>query len=289
MNNFSEKQNTEELLNLLKFQRFKYNQVSIISTINFVLSVIIPIILGFIGLLNIPTNIISYINFIGAVCVLVCLWLLLKIKTMKEKAASIQYLFDIKLFDFIPNTLICNNINEIIALSKNDKIKKQKGLENWYSIGNNLEIKDAIFSCQQQNIRWDSKLRIFYLSSVIVFCLIAIFVILSIGILKNLLFNTLGTYIFLLVPIITYCISFLFTATENIKQQKELKSVFDCYKSKNDISFKDLASLEEKIFHYRKDLIKIPNWFFKIFKQSMQNEADHYAKVESETYSKSKK
>ena len=98
MNNFSEKQNTEELLNLLKFQRLKYNQISIISTINFVLSVVIPIILGFIGLFNIPTNIINYINFVGVVCVLICLWLVLKIKAMKEKAATIQYIFDIKLF-----------------------------------------------------------------------------------------------------------------------------------------------------------------------------------------------
>ncbi len=289
MNNFSEEQNKEELLNLLKLQRYTYNQVSIISNINFVLSVVIPIVLSFIGLFNIPLNIVTFINLIGVVCVLIYLWLTTKIKTKKEQAATIQYLFDVKLFDFKTNKLICKNSTEILTLSQNDKIKKLKGLENWYSIKSNLETKDAIFSCQQQNIRWDSKLRKIYLSCVIVFSLIAIFVILSIGILKNLQFNTFWSYIFLLVPIITYCLSFIFASIDNIKQQKELNNIFELFKAKSDISIKELVSLEEKIFYYRKDLIKIPNWFFNIFKHSMQNEADNYAKVESDSYSKSKK
>lgn len=288
MNNINTKQNSEELLNLLKLQRYKYNKVSKISTLNFILSVITPIVISLIGLFNIPNNVVSYINYIGAVCVIICLWLSTRIKTIKEKAATVQYLFDVKLFGFKTNSFICNNTTEILALSKDKRIQKLKGLENWYSIKDNLDMNTAIFSCQQQNIRWDSKLRKIYLFCIVTICFISIFTIVSIGILKNLQLNTLWTYVFLLIPIISYCVSLFFSTIDNIRQQKELNNICSTYKTKKDITTKELISFEEKIFYYRKDLIKIPNWFFNIFKRSMQKEADEYSEVESEIYSKTK-
>lgn len=288
MNNFNDKQNTPELLSLLKLQRHKYNIVSYVSTLNFSLSVVLPIILSIIGLFKIPDNCISYINYIGAVCTIICLWLSSTLKTMKENAAKVQYVFDVQLFGFKQNEFICNStMNDLLTLSNKEKIQKLKGLENWYSIKNNLKTNDAIFSCQQQNIRWDKKLRRIFLYFVLSISFVSLFVITSIAILKNLEFNILWSYIFLLMPIIAYSISFIFSSIDNIKNQNELVGIFNSYKNKKNLSIKELSSLEEKIFHYRKGLVKIPNWFFCIFRKSMQKEADDYSEIESDNYTKS--
>ena len=287
MNNLNEKQNNHDLLSLLKLQRYKYNQVSKISTLNFILSVLVPIGISIIGLFNLSSTTVSYINYIGALCTGVYLWLSFKLKTMKENAAKIQYVFDVQLFGFKQNYLICNNsLTELLALSKGEKVQRLKGLENWYSIKNNLHINDAIFSCQQQNIRWDKKLRKYFLSFIIVLGLLSIFTITTIAILNNVEFNILWSYTFLLMPIVSYFISFIFSCVDDIKQQNELNESFNFYKTQKTISIKDLSSLEEKIFQYRKGLIKIPNWFFNIFRKFMQKEADDYSEVESDKYSK---
>ena len=287
MNNLHEKQNNHDLLSLLKLQRYKYNQVSKISTLNFILSVLVPIGISIIGLFNLSSTTVSYINYIGALCTGIYLWLSFKLKTMKENAAKIQYVFDVQLFGFKQNYLICNNsLTELLALSKGEKVQKLKGLENWYSIKNNLHINDAIFSCQQQNIRWDKKLRKYFLSFIIILGLFSTFTITTIAILNNVEFNILWSYTFLLMPIVSYFISFIFSCVDDIKQQNELNESFNFYKTQKTISIKDLSSLEEKIFQYRKGLIKIPNWFFNIFRKFMQKEADDYSEVESDKYSK---
>ena len=124
MNNFNDKQNTPELLSLLKLQRHKYNIVSYVSTLNFSLSVVLPIILSIIGLFKMPDNCISYINYIGAVCTIICLWLSSTLKTMKENAAKVQYVFDVQLFGFKQNEFICNStMNDLLTLSNKDKIQ----------------------------------------------------------------------------------------------------------------------------------------------------------------------
>ena len=288
MNNFNEKQNNPELLSLLKLQRYKYNKVSYVSTLNFILSVVLPIILSIIGLFNIPDNYISYINYVGAICTIICLWLSSTLKTMKENAAKIQYVFDVQLFGFKQNNLICSStMTDLLALSKKEKIQNLKGLENWYSIKNNIKTNDAIFSCQQQNIRWDKKLRRLFLYFILSISFVSLFAIVSIAILKNLEFNILWSYIFLLMPIIAYCMSFIFSSIDDIKNQNELVEIFNSYKTKKNLSIKKLSSLEEKIFHYRKELVKIPNWFFYIFRKSMQKEADDYSEIESDKYTKS--
>ena len=287
MNNLNEKQNNQEFIDLLKLQRYKYNEASITATFNFILSVILQIILSLITLFNMPNNFITYINFLGVICTFVCLWLSAKTKSIKEKAAQIQYVFDVKLFGFKQNSLICNiPMDELIILSQKEKVKKLKGLNNWYSIKNNLDLKDAIFSCQQQNIRWDKKLRRNYLLFIIIICLLFIGIIITIGILNNLQFNTLWSYIFLLLPIISYCASFIFSIVDDLKQQKDLSAIIISYKAKNNISMTDLYVLEEKLFYYRKSFIKIPNWFFNIFRKSMQEEAENYSEIESDHYSK---
>ena len=81
--------------------------------------------------------------------------------------------------------------------------------------------------------------------------------------------------------------NFIFSSIDDIKNQNELVEIFNSYKTKKNLSIKELTSLEEKIFHYRKGLVKIPNWFFNIFKKSMQKEAEDYSEIESNIYTKS--
>lgn len=283
MNNIAVKQNEEAMLSLLKLQRFKYNNISKISTLNFILSVMLPIILSIIGLFDLQENVVLYINLIGAVCIFICLFLDTRIKELKNNAAQVQYIFDINLFGWKQNSLISNlSLTELISIAQKDKIKSLTGLENWYSIDKTLSVNNAIFSCQQQNIRWDKKLRKRYMNLINIGCAVFVLLIVSFAILSDISFNVLWSYIFLIMPIFTYCIIFAITTKSNLKDQDELINTFNQYKDKKTISNKDLISLEEKIFYYRKDLVKIPNWFFNLYRNEMQEEADNYAKVESE-------
>ena len=283
MNNIAVKQNEDEMLSLLKLQRFQYNNISKISTLNLILSVVLPIILSIIGLFDLQENVVLYINLIGAVCIFICLFLDTRIKELKNKAAQVQYIFDINLFEWEQNSLISNLlITELISIAQKNKIKSLTGLENWYSVDKNLSVNDAIFSCQQQNIRWDKKLRKKYMNLINIGCSVFVLLIVSFAILSDISFNVLWSYIFLIMPIFTYCIVFTITTKSNLKDQDELINTFNQYKNKKTISNKDLISLEEKIFYYRKDLVKIPNWFFNLYRKEMQEEANNYAKVESE-------
>lgn len=290
MNDLNIKQNIPESLSLLKLQRYKYNIISIIATFNFIISVIIPIILSFIGLVPMQNNFVQYINYLGLICTFFSLWLDFKLKKLKEDASQIQYLFDINLFGMRQNPLISKlSLNELLVAANRSKIQKLQGVENWYSIGDNLNKIDAIYSCQKQNIRWDKRLRKKYLSAIVVVCILAILGIISVAILVNLPFNTLWSYIFLLVPIISYCATFIFSSISNIKEQDNLLNLFQKYNNTKKLTLKKLESLEEKIYYYRKELVKIPNWFFLIFKSSMQKDADSYSKFESDTFFKSDK
>ena len=290
MNDLNIKQNIPESLSLLKLQRYKYNIISIIATFNFIISVIIPIILSFIGLVPMQNNFVQYINYLGLICTFFSLRLDCKLKKLKEDASQIQYLFDINLFGMRQNPLISKlSLNELLVAANRSKIQKLQGVENWYSIGDNLNKIDAIYSCQKQNIRWDKRLRKKYLSAIVVVCILAILGIISVAILVNLPFNTLWSYIFLLVPIISYCATFIFSSISNIKEQDNLLNLFQKYNNTKKLTLKKLESLEEKIYYYRKELVKIPNWFFLIFKSSMQKDADSYSKFESDTFFKSDK
>lgn len=290
MNDLSIKQNSKDFLSLLKLQRYKYNIVSKVATINFILSVIIPIFISFIGFLPLSKVFVLFINLIGAICTIICLWLSYKIKNLKDEAAQIQYLFDVNLFGMKTNPFITNlQLTELLSIAQKSKIEKLCGLENWYSIKNTLHKNDAIYSCQKQNIRWDKNLRKIYLTSVLVLCSISLFIILSIGILTNTTFNILWSYIFLLLPIIVHGATFIFTSIDNLNEQNKLNSIFNKYDTHKNLTLRQLEALEEKIYFYRKELIKIPNWFFKLFKKSMQEEAEDYAQVESEQYLKNNK
>lgn len=281
MNSIRQKQNSADMLNLLKLQRYRYTQISKLSTLNFLFAVILPIILTIVGTFNISDNYIKYINFLGLVCTFIHLCLNFKIKNSKDDTSQIQYMFDINVFNLKQSKLISNyTLTELISQAQNEKIQKQKGLEGWYSISDDLDKNDAIFSCQQQNIRWDKKLRKIYLCSLTFISLIGVFIIISIAILKNLPFNILWSYILLLIPLISYCASFIFTSISNMKDQQNLYNIFEKYKFEKPLTIKKLESLEEKIYHYRKELIKIPDWFFKIFRNSMQKEADNYCIIE---------
>lgn len=283
MNDFSERQNSKEIIDLLKYQRFEYNRISKLASLNFVISVVIPIILSLIGLFNLPDNVIVYINFLGALCTICCIYLSTKIKSMKDFASQIQYFADIKLFQMKPNKLIFRQGQvDIYSQSQKAKIQKVKGVNNWYSISNTLDINHAIFSCQQQNLRWDKRLRKFYLILISFLGIISVIIISSIAILKNVGFSILWSYILLFIPIISFFLSFIFSCISNIKEQSKLLCTIQEYRSTKSLSINKLEKLEESIYFYRKELVKIPNWFFKLTWKHIQTEADNYSIVEED-------
>lgn len=285
MNDINQRQNTFESLSLLKLQRYKYNQVSKWEVTQFLLAVVVPVIISIIELFNIPTKMIVFLNFLGVLGIVVLFISEYFTKKCKTYAAQVQYIFDTRIYGMKQNKLISKLVvDELLVESKNDKIQNITGVENWYSIEDNLELNNAIFSCQKQNIYWDTKLRKLYRKILIYICSIALLTIVLIPIFKDLLFNVWMYCLLFIAGNIGYFLKYFGSINENLKEQNELMNVINEYQSKTKLSLKELQDLEEKIYYYRTNLVKIPNWIYNITKKKMQEEADYRAKLESEKY-----
>lgn len=285
MNNINQRQNTFESLSLLKLQRYKYNQVSKWEVGQFLLAVVLPVIISVIELFNIPTKMIVFLNFFGFLGIVVLFISECFTAKYKTYAAQVQYIFDTRLYGMKQNKLISKLVvDELLVESKNDKIQNITGVKNWYSIDDNLELNNAIFSCQKQNIYWDTKLRKLYRRILTSICGIALLPIILIPIFKNLLFNVWMYCLLFIASNIGYFLKYFGSINENLKEQNELMNIINEYQLKRKLTLKELQELEEKLYYYRANLIKIPNWIYNITKKKMQEEANYRAQIESEKY-----
>lgn len=197
-------QNKQDNQELIKTQYFVYKSAKRIEFISFCLMVLAPL------TFNIVKNIFQ--NEILSNCfTLLCLaftilnnFLLLIVNKRKSIGALIQYKFDCNVFGFKPTFQYEEIIYKQIVKYK-DKDYSRKN--NWYADYSKLSHSEAVFRCQQENIRWSKDISIKYLiaKSIISFLTLIFFSITFC--IKQITWNEAIAFLACCMPCATYLIS----------------------------------------------------------------------------------
>ncbi|MTJ22380.1 MAG: hypothetical protein AN485_02890 [Anabaena sp. MDT14b] len=181
MNNIPQEQNTPHQLERLAAQRQIYSDAKNIQNINIILS--IPSVIIWSILIAIFPSLQIYAALWGLSITLLEQAILSHLqKSLQEKAAKIQQLFDCNIFE-LDWSKLCSGSRPEPELIVNSAAKYRKKdpnylqLKDWYPVSvGQLPIHEARLICQRSNIWWDAKQKRRY-CNLILFGLIAITII----------------------------------------------------------------------------------------------------------------
>lgn len=271
-NKIVQTQNTDKNIARLASQRQLYNDVEFLDKINFCLSVII--LLGFAAIQEIAgwdwAKVVS--GCVSIFMLVLSLIISSKVKAKKTLAASIQQEFDIDVFQMPWDNKLFGkrkNLNsEIAKYSKkilNDDRKKNK-LYNWYPIEvDSFPQSRAILVCQKENFNWDAGLRKRYRIFVLVFVVGIIIASVVICLLKGDSVQNLVLRFVIILPALRWFINVINGLNDDLERMESLKNALY---STDDKQMIDLQFIQKEIFENRKSAIKIPDWFYNIFRDN---------------------
>lgn len=205
----------------------------------------------------------------------------------KKHAAAIQQYFDVMLYsDALSITKMAwgaipsdSDIAETVGVVDESDIS---GVVDWYSDYSNLPATQEVFRCQQENIRWDFKLRkeyiLFQLLIPAFICLTTLFA----GIVINPPLTRVICVISWVVPIADYTISNLLQLNKDIKRLSELKKKCnaldrDITNGNSDCHVSELISIQQLIRENREKAYMVPDWFYQHRQQKHQKAEDKIA------------
>lgn len=269
-NKIAETQNTDKNIARLASQRQLYNDIEVLDKINLCFSVIIP--LGFAAIQEIAgwdwAKVIS--GCVSIAMLVLSLAIFSQGKAKKTLAASIQQEFDIDVFQMPWDNKLFGkrkNLNsEIAKYSKkilNDDRKKNK-LYNWYRTEvDSFPLNKAILVCQKENFSWDAGLRKRYRIFALVFVAGIIIVSVGISLLKGDSAQDLLLRFVIILPALRWFVNVISGLNDDLKRMESLENVLYSVEDKQMI---DLQFIQKEIFENRKSAIKIPDWFYNIFR-----------------------
>lgn len=205
----------------------------------------------------------------------------------KKYAATIQQYFDVTLYAEELSTAkmawgpIPNDSDIADTVSVIDE-SDTGGVVNWYSDYSNLPANQEVFRCQQENIRWDFKLRKeykwvqFFIS--IGVCVAALIV----GIVTNPPLIKVVCVISWIAPIVDYTISNRIHLNKDIRRLSELKKKCEALEvaitcGNSDIHNSELICIQELIRENRERAYMIPDWFYQYRQPKHQKVEDKIA------------
>lgn len=272
-NKIVQTQNTDKNIARLASQRQLYNDIEVLDKINFCLSVIIPLGLG--AIREIVTDW-DWAKVASGCLSIAMLVLSLAIssqgKTKKTLAATIQQEFDIDVFQMPWDDKLFGkrkDLNsEIAKYSKkilNDDGKKNK-LYNWYRIEvDSFPINKAILACQKENFGWDAGLRKRY--RIFTFVLFVVIIVVTVGIclFKGSSVQDLLLRFEIIFPALWWFRNVISGLNDDLKRMESLENAVYSTEDKQMI---DLQFIQKEIFENRRSAIKIPNWFYNLFRDN---------------------
>ena len=278
MNDINQKQNEIKSIELLKAQRTAYSQCKfchILDLFSLILAGIAPIIV------LIDKNLVDFLGAIGVIWTVIYLVAERYRRLKTEQGAKIQEQFDTELYGLPWNNNLCRTKIPIDIQQDLAAKYKNNDLSDWYSkeIGSQLPIEIAIILCQRINFSWELNLRKRFVTFLVIILILYYGSFIFICIYKN-----LGIYdvLLLLVP----SLSFLIYSVQNslslqshIKSKTETLNIIDNkldeYKQNRLLpTYTDLRQIQDVIYIERTVPEKIPDWFYKWYKQQNENRTD---------------
>jgi len=227
MNQIPTDQNSQKQLERLAAQRELYSSAKSFHGVQIILTVIIPVILAVIALIDqryaLVGAIFGVISFVADIAVVEPV-----IKRRKTKAAKIQELFDCAVLRLPKSPLktVDDITVEEVLLHYNAHIKIKTNVEkikDWYSprVGE-LSLEIARILCQRTNCWWDSKLRQRYSSFLRIASIIVFGGIMVVGFISNLALTDVTLIASGLIPFFQFCIKHCIDNLEAARRLDEL-------------------------------------------------------------------
>ncbi len=278
MNQINKDQNSQKQLERLAAQRELYSSAKNWHGSQIVLTVVIPVILAIISLINPAFSVVGAIY--GVLAFIIDISLIdSAIKEKKIKAAKIQELFDCDVLKLPKSPLktVDNITVEEVLLHYNAHIKIKTNAEkikNWYSTKiKDLPLTTARIICQRTNCWWDSKLRTRYSSFLKYMSIIVFSIIIITGFLSNLSLTEVTLIASGLTPFFRFCIK---QCNDNLDAANRLTTLV-LYSQKiweealsgkySDESLENSSRrLQDEIFDHRSKSPLILNLYYNLFR-----------------------
>lgn len=292
MNRISQEQNSLNQLEKLAAQRQLYSNAKTIQNISILTSV--PLVIFWSICVAIFSKIEVYAALWGiAVTILEVIVLNPFVKSLQEKAALIQQMFDCDVLELNWSNLNCGSRVEpetIIdaAVKYRKKNLNYSSLENWYPISTGqLPIHQARIICQRSNVWWDAQLRLRYSRWVLFVLLIMTMFVFLLGLIGGL---TLEKFVFaVLAPLTPTFVFGLRQYTENKEAASKLDRLREAAESiwdtviNNRITPQDLEKesyvLQTQIYDNRRRNPLIPDWIYSQLKRKIEEQMNKGAEV----------
>lgn len=277
-----EMQNEDIYLKCLASQRKTYSKAKTKDTIINLL--VIMVVVYQIVLCWIAVDNYQIIKILIPIAVfLVNLYLSSEIKKEKKSAAALQEYIDVNLYSKVLDkdlkewgyTYSRDKLNNLLSQCQLDK-NDINGVKNWYEDYSSLSPIQQVYSCQSENIRWDSKLRKKYIKWMVI-SLIAYILLFLFSITSEIIVTIICA-----VPVIKWLVSNIYDThkdclrlnsikeqMEKVIQQIERKNI------KNEII--ELAELQKRIKENRESAKLIPDFFYKIYAGKFHEQEEYIA------------
>lgn len=277
-----EKQNDIFLLKCLCTQRKGYSKLKLISSIYIEISLILATVFSIVVLFCDNEKVDAWITLFNLGIILLDKYLNKYVNTRQKENAKIQQYFDFSLFNevsaeqLVPleSIFVKTKITELVT-GNEFKDQEVENVKNWYADYSSQIPQKQIFYCQKENIRWSkSNNRRLFRVNIVLFILI-IFVLIGIGIEKDL---SLIKWIGIVSCLLTYLDFFLDTYISLNKDLSKIKEIDtksdlieDSLKEVTENLYSDIIELQNMIFEYRFECVLIPDLFYSIFKKKDEN------------------
>lgn len=271
MNSIITRQNRDENITRLIAQRQLYDEVGLINNIYAVIAVFIPL------LFAIVQEIFNNFEWIGIVarCYSIVVFILSFMissaeKKKKELAACIQQEFDVDVYQmpwdeklFGQRRKISDVIVEASERAPASRIDRKK-LQNWYTSAiESLSQKEAIEACQKENCIWDIKLRERYKTMLYIILSLVIIIPTILCLAKEQLVRELLMAYIVALPVIKWLICTICDLDGDIKRMMHIKELLYSMNKKEE---DQLLYIQKCIYQNRRMSVKVPNWFYKLYR-----------------------
>lgn len=264
MINIKNKQNSQEILDLLFLQRIYCEKIENMTIKIYLFTV-------FIAIIGIFAQNYYYLIVLNLILIIYTNYLINKRKEKITIMATIKEIIDRTLFNLKNLRLECSRekIEEYLIVEKEKKDKrynkeisnsgtdKYRGVRDWYSYEEELNDEQIILSCQKQNCYFTESLLGSFSKSILILVFLIFIVLLCYG--RQVTIEKL--IIYYLYPFATF-LTLIMNDFQNYKSfkeiLKELKIEFDNIKSKKKIQEKDLEKIQNLIYLYRKTEYRPP-------------------------------
>lgn len=280
-----ERQRKKTAMDYLTAQRQLYRELERYDLYKWICMVAIPVICAVMESIIIDNRALNIITYMIPILSFVLSYYIGKqSQALRRNAAEIQQHFDLYVYQMEWNPLLFGkkqNVTNLVA-EKSEVLRKKerKELRNWHELNNKKRSnEEEILICQQGNIKWDTNLRKRYK---VLNCIIigAIFIgILFLGIIQEQTIPLLFGRMWIITPLLKWLSDVVQQLDFNIKNLEEIDSRIEMLDKPN---MYDLQIIQNMIYEHRKTCLKIPDWFYNLFRDKDQEKARRMANLNPE-------